>query len=148
MTRMTEETDKEFIIGEKKKHHWAKAILPLLVRQADKKECITYSDLLKLVNPYLPDELEIKNPRNFNYPLGTIGEALVRLGKETGRDIPPIQILVVNKNQGVPGSGIGRFRLKINEYEYQRIYTFGDWQWVLQHFGLTPLSADREKLPN
>ena len=55
---------------------------------------------------------------NLSYPLGTIGDSLIKLGREWQQDIPQIQTFAVRKDTRLPGSGIAEFlgRTKI-EYE-------------------------------
>ncbi|WP_072371477.1 hypothetical protein [Hyphomicrobium sp. NDB2Meth4] len=88
----------------------ARKALPLLVRQAEAAQTITYSDLA--------DELAMPNPRNLDYPLGAIGKRLLSLGAEWGEAIPPIQCVVINKADGFPGKGIGWF---INEENFKAL---------------------------
>ena len=82
----------------------ARLALPVLVRQAKAGQTIHYSDLA--------DEIDISNPRNLNYPLGAIGNALKELGKRTNKDIPQIQCIVTNKQNDLPGEGIEGFIAK------------------------------------
>ena len=125
----------------------ARTILPYLVRQAKAGQPIFYSDLAQ--------ETGISNPRNLNYPLGAIGNALKKISKTTEQDIPQIQCLVISKNTKLPGEGIGWF---INEADYKKltknqkqkivnrvldhIYAFQQWECVLQQFQLKPLTID------
>ena len=79
----------------------ARQALPLLVRQAEAAQQISYS--------HLAEELSMPNPRNLNYPLGSIGLTIENLSKAWKEKIPPIQCLVVNKSTGIPGEGAGWF---------------------------------------
>lgn len=120
----------------------ARRAFPLLVRQAEVGHTIFYSDLAR--------ELDMPNPRNLNFPLGSIGKTLERLGKAWGESIPPIQCLVVNKNNYLPGPGIGWFLIKqedfrslprarqreIVRYELARIFAYPKWREVLQTLSL------------
>ena len=63
--------------GDKPYHKYARAALPLLVRQAKARKPITYGSLAK--------ELGMPNARNLDYPLGSIGTSLQRLGEEWRR---------------------------------------------------------------
>jgi hypothetical protein len=133
--------------GEKLYQIRARAALPLLVRQATAGQTIVYSDLAA--------ELQMPNPRNLNYVLGAIGNALVRLGKQWNVDIPPIQCLVINKNTGMPGEGVNWFLAdrevfeRSNKREQKRIlqsvltgvYHFPRWNEVLAEFGLSPVES-------
>jgi len=125
----------------------ARKVLPFLVRQAKSGQPILYSDLAQ--------ETGISNPRNLNYPLGAIGNALQELSKTTDQDIPQIQCIVINKDTGLPGEGIGWF---INTSDYNKltksqkqqivnkvlanIYAYQQWEWVLQQLQLKPLTID------
>jgi len=120
----------------------AREALPLLVRQANATSRIFYSDLAT--------ELGMPNPRNLNYVLGNIGEALKALSQEWGEEVPPIQCLVVNKHTGIPGEGIGWFitdkvefrklplkqQRRLVEAELQKVFSYSKWPGVLQKFGL------------
>lgn len=125
----------------------ARKVLPYLVRQAKAGQTIYYSDLAK--------EVDIPNPRNLNYVLGSVGNALIALGEETKTDIPPIQCVVINKRQELPGEGIGWFisptdfaklnktqKQKIVAAQLARIYTFQYWDWVLEELNLKPLKTN------
>lgn len=123
----------------------ARKALPILVRQARAGKTITYSDLA--------EEMEMPNPRNLNYVLGAIGNALVTLAeREKIEAIPVINCLVVNQNSGLPGEGINWFIPK-ETFEKQSknqqketlkvllagIYTYPDWYWVLEGLGVEPV---------
>ncbi len=58
----------KFIEGKKLYQERARKALPLLVRQALANQPILYSDLAQ--------ELDMPNPRNLNYVLGSIGYTL------------------------------------------------------------------------
>ncbi|TGE25190.1 hypothetical protein E5K00_08335 [Hymenobacter aquaticus] len=122
----------------------ARLALPRLVRQARAGTPIFYSDLA--------EELGMSNPRTLNYPLGAIGRALAALGRKHNMTVPGIQALVINKRTGLPGEGIGKFvtPLPFSEYAIEqkrrlidaylsKIYTYPQWEWVLEQFELHPL---------
>ena len=126
----------------------ARAALPLLVRQAEAGAPVFYSDLA--------EELGMSNPRNLNYVLGSIGQSLKLLSKAWKSKVPPIQCLVVNKNTGLPGEGIGWFLVKkedfsrlplrqkrsIVEAELQHVFSYPHWQEVLEALELEPIASD------
>ncbi|ALR32445.1 hypothetical protein ATE47_01425 [Chryseobacterium sp. IHB B 17019] len=135
----------------------ARLTLPYLVRQAKAGQTIYYSDLAR--------ELGIQNPRSFNYILGAIGNALTELADHTKTEIPPIQCIVINKQNELPGEGVGWFisrkdfgKLSKNQQkiivdsELARVYTYQHWDWVLDQLSLEPLtiniSEDLEKAKN
>lgn len=141
------------ISGDKLYQIRARATLPLLVRQAKAGNPIYYSDLAR--------ELNIPNPRNLNYVLGSIGKALEQLAEEWGTIIPPIQCLVCNKSTKLPGEGIGWFLDKndknkklsfsglsnkqkktIIDRELEHIYIYQDWDKVLKALSLKPAKTD------
>src|SRR5665213_1959518 len=70
--------------------------LPLLVRQAYSAQTIYYGDL--------GAEMSMR-ARNLNWVLGSIGNSLLALSAEWGEDIPPLQALVINQENELPGSG-------------------------------------------
>ncbi len=102
------------------------------------------------------------NPRNLNYVLGSIGQSLERLSKAWKSKVPPIQCLVIKKNTGLPGEGIGWFLVKkedftslslrqkrvIVEAELQKVFSYPRWQEVLEAFELEPTTSDFTALVN
>lgn len=142
----------EVLDGDKLYQKRARAALPLLVRQAQAGNPIFYSDLAA--------ELGMPNPRNLDYVLGSIGQALEKLSEVWGVKVPPIQCLVVNKNTGLPGEGIGWFLMKkedfskltkrqqrtIIEAELQHVYAFPRWHEVLKAFQLQPAGTNFTQL--
>lgn len=136
------------ISGDKLYQARARVVLPILVRQAEAGTPIFYSALA--------EEVGIPNPRNLNYVLGSIGTTLENLSKAWKQKVPPIQCLVVNKNTGLPGEGIGWFLVKkeafsllnrrqqraIVEAELQDVFSFGRWHDVLSVLSLQPVESD------
>jgi hypothetical protein len=140
----------DLLDGKKLYQKRARITLPYLVRQAKAGKPIYYSDLA--------DELNIPNPRNFNHILGFIGNALIALGKRTKTDIPPIQCVVINKKDELPGEGISLFisktdfsklnksqKKKIVDRQLTKIYTFQHWDLVLQQLELDPVATNLDK---
>lgn len=125
----------------------ARAALPLLVRQAKAEQPIFYSNLAL--------ELGMPNPRNLNYVLGAIGNALIQLGRKWSVKIPPIQCIVINKNTGMPGEGISWFvsdkeafkqsssrqKKRIMQQMLTEVFQFTRWDEVLAEFGLSPAKS-------
>lgn len=89
------------IYGEQLYQRRARRALPLLIRQAEAGSTIEYSDLA--------DELGMPNPRNLNYVLDAIGNSLRQVSDKWGCDVPPLQCLVVSKQDGLPGEGVASF---------------------------------------
>lgn len=142
----------EPLSGDKPYQKRARSALPLLVRQASASNPITYEDLAL--------ELGMSNPRNLNYVLGSIGQTLLNLGDHWELEVPPIQCLVVNKRDRLPGEGIGWLITDLSHYrklsnkqrrqlvdaELQKIYAFDRWPKVLSALGLTPAKSDFTRL--
>lgn len=130
------------IFGDKDYHRHAQKALPILVRQALANSRIFYSDLAV--------ELGMVNPRNLNNVLGAIGETLQKLSEQLSIDIPPIQCLVINRHELLPGVGVSFFSLDLSYFnklpvhekrqvvarETQKIFAFQDWGLVLNFLGL------------
>lgn len=130
------------IQGDKLYQERARRALPILVRQAIANQPIFYSDLAV--------ELEMPNPRNLNYVLGSIGETLQEISAEWKEEIPPINCLVINKSTGLPGEGISWFITDRNSFgklprkqqraiidsELHKIYAYPRWHNVLTYLGL------------
>lgn len=141
------------LFGDKLYQVRARAALPILVRQATAGETMFYGDLAR--------ELSMPNPRNLNYVLGAIGNAMLELGQEWGIKVPPIQALVVNVGTELPGEGISWFapdaaafsnasrrqRRLIVEAMLSEVYTFTRWSDVLGRYGLDPVEPPASVLP-
>lgn len=130
------------IWGDKLYQQRAQKALPILVRQAIAREPIYYSQLAQ--------ELNMPNPRNLNYVLGSIGETLQLISAKWEMDIPSINCLSVNKTTLLPGAGVvwvtngianynslslSRQR-ELMDFEFQKIYDFPLWLELLDELGL------------
>ena len=133
--------------GDKLYQQRAREALPILVRQAKAATPIYYEDLAT--------EMGMPNPRNLNYPLGCIGDALNELSQEWGRDIPHIQAIVRNRQTDLPGPGFDGFleeqgekwanakeRRAIIESYWAKIAAYPYWDDVLEALNLEPTSTD------
>ena len=92
------------------------------------------------------------NPRNLNYPLGSIGQTLERLSEVWRERILPIQCIVINKANELPGEGIGWFLVKEEDFrnlspgrkreivkaELWHAFAYPKWRQVLETVGLPP----------
>ena len=115
----------------------ARSILPILVRQANARQKIFYSDLA--------DELKW-HWRVLNYPLGCIGDTLLELNERWSDEIPPIQGLVVNQGTELPGDNVNFLRQIVNprhkeaivEAELGKVFSYPRWLDVLEELGLSP----------
>jgi hypothetical protein len=119
--------------------------LPLLVRQARAGETIYYGNLAA--------ELKMPNARNLNFILGSIGTSLIQLASLWGSEVPPLQALVVNRQDEMPGSGFvhslantkvlegvsKRTRKQIIDGMLAKVYSYTRWKDVLRHFEITPV---------
>jgi hypothetical protein len=128
--------------GNKLYQQRARAAFPLLVRQAWAGQPIYYGAFA--------EELNMSNPRTLNYPLGTIGEALLALGASWGETIPPLQCLVLNKNTDLPGVGVDWAVPELAGYKSMSrlergrlvdkllgdVYEYNKWTAVLEALGL------------
>lgn len=129
----------------------ARAALPLLVRQAKAQQTIYYAELAH--------ELGMPNPRNLNFVLGSVGRTLQRLGRERGVEIPPIQCLVINQSDEMPGEGVGVFVSKedfrrmtkreqrmVVQAQLLKVFAYSGWDDVLAAFNMPPAALDFSRL--
>jgi len=147
MTKETAESS-EGIHGDKLYQERARRALPVLVRQALAGKPLFYQELA--------DELGMPNPRNLNYVLGSVGQSLVELGTTWQESIPPIQCLVVNQSDELPGQGFGWFMPNKDEWKAlskrqkttlveavnQQIYAYPKWLDVLQALHLPAIKTN------
>lgn len=127
--------------GQKLYQKRARAVLPILVRQAEVRQPVFYEALAQ--------EVKMPNPRNLNYPLGCIGTTLNEISEEWGLDVPPIEALVVNQATRLPGPGFDGFltekgeswnnkeeRKALIEQYWARIYSYPYWDAILKELHL------------
>lgn len=139
--------------GDKLYQQRARVALPLLVRQAKAGQTIYYANLA--------EELGMPNPRNLNYVLGSVGQTLINLGTTWGEAIPPIQCLVVNQADGLPGEGVAPFlanasyrelpkrqRRHLVNAHLQGVFSYPRWNGVLAALSLPPAASDFRSLVN
>jgi hypothetical protein len=133
------------IRGDKLYQERARQALPILVRQAFSGAPMFYQQLA--------DELGMLNPRNLNYVLGSIGKSLMELGESWKEQIPPLQCLVINQSDQLPGEGFGWFMPSASDWKsaskrqkkafvqavMQRIYIYPKWRLVLRALELEPV---------
>src|SRR5262249_52553671 len=132
------------IDGDKPYQAQARRALPMLVRLAHAGSTIFYAELAA--------RLGMRNPRNLNFPLGSIGVAIEDLSAKWGEKIPLIQTLVINQSANLPGPGIGWFVRDFGEFKklgrrqqralvsrvHAEIFAFPHWTKVLSDLGLEP----------
>lgn len=127
--------------------------LPILVRQARAGQTIYYSDLAA--------EMGMPNPRNLNFVLGSVGTSLNVLSREWKEPVPPLQALVINRADELPGEGFSEFapdpaqfrtasrRIKqqVTQALLSHVFTYRRWPAVLKHFGVhAPPAPDLSRL--
>jgi len=126
----------------------ARLALPILVRQAKAGQTIYYGDLAA--------EISMPNPRNLNFVLGAIGNALIALENllKLGK-IPLINCIVINQTNHLPGEGIDFFIEKVNFSKLTKnqkkealnrllaeIYSFPYWDRILMELNLKPIKIN------
>lgn len=118
--------------------------LPILIRQAIAAQTLTYGEL--------GAELDMPNPRNLNFVLGSVARALVDLSEDWGEQIPRLTTLIVDKYTKLPSDGIVEFFDEPESYlrapsEQRRllvdrllsdVYLYSRWAEVLEHWNLVP----------
>ena len=115
----------------------ARAILPILVRQAMASQKISYGDLGKELG---------RHHRILRFPLDCIGNTLLELNERWPDEIPPIQGLVVNQATGLPGDGVNfiaqkpdaRQKEAIVQAKLGEVFSYPKWLDVLEELGLSP----------
>ena len=122
----------------------ARRALPMLVDCARARKTISYKDLAR--------RLQMPNPRNLNYVLGSVGITLVHLGELWGESIPPITTLVVRSGSTLPGIGADIFfssddglpaadnddRQSDVDSANDSVFEYSEWDRVLQALNLIP----------
>jgi hypothetical protein len=83
-----QKSNAEFLQGNKLYIQRARIALPILVRQAKARKSIYYSDLA--------EEMGMPNPRNLNWVLGAIGNALKNLEELNNEKIPLVNCNLKN----------------------------------------------------
>ena len=134
MPDTTEIAAEGFSRGAKTYQQRARTALPILVRQAEARKTMFYGELAR--------EMGIPSPRTLNHSLGSIGHALLDLGRRWGRPVPPIQALVINKSSKRPGAGFAFFAPDAKDFDQawrrlrDEVWDFPDWGQVLDAFEL------------
>ena len=145
----------------------ARAALPLLVWCAKNGRMITYTGLdQEIVNRKLGDHVMVVN---YGHPAGAIASALIETEKEWGDPIPPLNALVVNARDGLPGKGANCYleryydpgqsidsmsedeKRAVIEEIHEDIFAFRRWDNVLKKYGLRPIRdgiADEDDEPD
>lgn len=131
------------IRGKKQYEQRARMILPVLVRQAQAGQPITYMALSR--------EMGIHH-HVFSYPLGTVAEALQDLSQQWGEPVPALTSMVINQDTGRPGPGFGWAVAGMDDYPRmppwqqmvvanrarEECFHYDKWAAVLAALGLSP----------
>lgn len=119
------------------RHGLIVAMLDALIRQAKKKEPLSYQQLC--------EEIRWGIPVGLGAPLSALNDALSVLGKTRGEYIPPISVLVVSTQDGLPGPGFAKFinrtpaqyarlsraeRRRLVQPVQQAVYQYKKWRKV------------------
>lgn len=128
-------------------HERAYLAVPILVRHAELGSTITYGNLAR--------EIGLPHHRPMNYILGSIGAALSEISLQIGYEVPPFQLLAINKSAGTPGRGAGDLfgdrsfldlsparRREIVFHHFQPIFEFDQWDKVLDFLGVQRTAGD------
>jgi hypothetical protein len=133
----------------------ARAALPLLIWCAKNGRTITYGHLdQEIVNRGLGHHVMAVQ---YGYPAGAIGSALIETEEEWGGPIPPLNALVVNARDGLPGKGVNFYleryyepdktvdkmsadeKRAVIEEIHEDIFAYEHWDDILQDYSLRPI---------
>lgn len=146
----------EALQGDKWTNATARAALPILVWCAQHGRTITYGQLdQEIVQRGLGHHV---HPAQYGYPAGAIGSALFETEQEWGDAIPPLNAIVVNAKEGMPGAGVDFFleryfqpeqdidsmtkedRRAVVEEIHGDIFSYEYWGDILEQYGLQPIA--------
>ncbi|CUK11811.1 hypothetical protein [Achromobacter xylosoxidans] len=94
--------------GSKWTDEMARAVLPILLWAAKNHRTITYKQLAEELHRRTRDPIK-RRMTLYGKPAGKVGTTVIRLSKETGWDIPPLNAIVVNAGTRLPGDGATYF---------------------------------------
>ena len=126
----------------------ARQMIPVLISWAqDNKSPQYYSTLSKTIG---------HNTSRIGYQLGIIGEIFDKLRNESGKDIPILNALVINKGSKRPSDGLGAVMGGYDQWDEEKqkleaqkandkAYAYKDWSWVLNALGLLPFTGKTEE---
>lgn len=133
----------------------ARAALPLIIWCAKNGKTITYGQLdQEIVNRGLGHHVMAIQ---YGYPAGAIGRALIETEEEWSEAIPPINALVVNARNGLPGSGVNYYLQRYYEPDknvdemtedekravieeiHQDIFAYQRWDDILKSYDIQPI---------
>ena len=138
----------------------ARNALPILIWCAKKGKTITYGQLdHEIVRRGLGHHVMAIQ---YGYPAGTIGNSLIELEEIWGDSIPPLNAIVVNAADGIPGKGVNYYLehyfhpkkrvIKMTKKEkravveeiHSDIFAYSYWDDVLNQFGMSRLKGKVE----
>ncbi len=134
--------------GNERSYELAKQMIPVLISWAQEKRSPQYYGTLSKAIGH--------GTAHIGYQLGVIGEIFANLSKESGKDIPILNALVINKNSKRPSDGLGAVIDGYDQWDESkqkleaqkandRAYTYKDWPWVLNALGLLPFTGKTEE---
>lgn len=100
----------------------ARHALPIVIAAAQNGRCIRYGEIdSEIVKRRLGHHVLVVQ---YGHPAGAIGNAMIELGERWGEEIPPLNAIIVNAKDGMPGDGVN-FYLKryFNSKKGARSYT-------------------------
>ena len=136
----------------------AREILPILVERVESQLSvsdlkITYKELSEEVAKRKNLKLLIRSGRI----LGIVNDLIQETGDALGEDIPPITMMVVNQNTGMPGAGANYVsrnysekntreeNLSILDEDLINVKRFSYWNEVLRELDITPLPPSKHQ---
>ncbi|MER0202790.1 hypothetical protein C8R26_1525 [Nitrosomonas oligotropha] len=151
----------------------ARAVLPILIWCAKNGRTITYGQLdQEIVNRGLGHHVMAVQ---YGYPAGAIGSALIETEIKWGEPIPPLNAIVVNAGNGLPGKGVNYYleryyepdmnvddmsedeKRAVVEEIHEDIFAYERWDDILNEYGFFPIrdgvmdeavDADEIEIPN
>jgi hypothetical protein len=151
----------EALQGDRWTDKTARLILPVLIWCAKNGRTITYDQLNRWI---VDNDLghSVLQPK-YGWPAGAVGTAMIEIGKEWEKIVPPLNALVVNAKSGMPGDGahwyLENYRsssdsLVDKEWEdaeeelveeiHEAIFSYAQWDEVLEASGLDCEAIDPE----
>ena len=150
----------EFLNRDRWTERTALAALPLLVWCAKNGRTITYGQLdQEIVNRGLGHHVMAVQ---YGYPAGAVGSALIETEEEWGSVIPPLNVIVVNAKDRLPGKGVNYYleryyepdqtiqemspkeKKAIMEEIQADVFAYEYWDDILKEYYLEPIDQDIE----
>ena len=147
--------------GDKWTNITARSALPIVVKWAQQGEAITYGQLdAEIVKHGLGHHVMAVQ---YGYPAGAMGSALIELEKRWNKAIPPLNAIIVNTKDRLPGKGVDYYlkhyfkikkgakgislvqRRAVVEEIQADVFAFKHWDRVLRECELEPFSGSVAK---